>query len=506
MTLYSPPVAIKLSSNYSPGEPRRFEPHQPSTSQSSFLLTPFTNPPEPSSWRTLDIFDIRDENITEAEAYERLTTYIVIRIERATDLYDVDSKGNALPPTWEKASHSIRRDVSQQDARRKVRKLDKETGSVADKKRDLPSAIQRQLEDAWKNLEKTEGDPRFVYVLAQVDWKLKGVESGGRERKRDRRYKDKKRSRERHGFKTKREWVSVTAYFRREPGRDENCVRILGAQLAEGRQGGRGAHDDHLPMTSPGRPPLPRNVQVGPPRIQTRQSVSEPQLQRRLSLNQSPNNVPHHNFRSVPPPPSQNSSAASIPIPSRSIISQAIEAQNRRVQSHAPKLERQATARLYIPKSSITSFSSSSPEDSGTNMTPRSSLQQSHAPSPPPPHLHQHHHQYRDRSRGRSSYCQHSIGDESVVLKVARPQRRHNTAVRLIDVPPAAPDPINAVSEEDKRRRVDQRTHHDGMATSIAERSAPRQPRGIEDAPEVRGLPCVTRRGTPHNAITTWTS
>ncbi|KAK1247940.1 hypothetical protein MKX07_000828 [Trichoderma sp. CBMAI-0711] len=422
--------------------------------------------------------DIRDEDITEEEAYNRLTSYVVVRIVKATDPYDVDSEGHALPPTWEKASHSIRRDVSQHDARRKVRKLDRETGSVADKKKHLPSVIQRQLEYAWKNLERTESDPRFVYTLAQVDWKSKVGEIEGGEERRDRRSKDKKRSRNRHGSKgssrskAKSERVSVTAYFRREPGRNENCARILEAQLAERRQGARGAHDDHLlPLrASSGRAPLPRNVQAGPSQIQTQHYENEPQVKYQFPWNQ-------HSIKVAQP-------AVPTSIPPRSSISQAIEDQNRRIQSNAPRLDREATARSYDSRSSVTSFSSLSTEESGAKVTPSSSYEQNHSLSTP--HVHQLSHQQQQQqqqqhgdSRGRTSYRQHRSGDEAVMLEVARPQRPYNPAERFINIPPAAPDPINAVSEDDMRRRVNMMTYHGGMARSMGEESAPRQFRGI---------------------------
>ncbi|KAL7816307.1 hypothetical protein V8C44DRAFT_322358 [Trichoderma aethiopicum] len=526
MTSPLSPGDYQLSSNLPAGRPRRLEPHQASP-QSSSRQTGRRDPsrvhhpgpammpshsssmpsrqgyypnahtstsntprhsshalhnstPERPSRRNVNIFDVHNENITEAEAYKRLTSYIVISIKRATDPYDLDGDEPAPPPTWEKASHLIRRDVSQQEARRKVRKLDKETGSAADKKKDLPSAIQRQLERAWRNLEETEGDTRFVYTLAQVDWKL----TGGREEKHGGRSKEKRRSRERRGSKTKREWASVTAYFKREPGRNEDCVRILKAQLAERRQGRRGVHDDRrLPLRSSGQVPLPRNVQEDTSRSQGRHFEHEPRIQRRSSMSQH-SDVAHRPVRAARPRTlPQNTSAAPIPIPPRSDISQAIEAQNRRIQSHAARTERQATAGSYNSRSSITSFSSLSTEDSGTKMTPSSSVEQSHSLTPPP-QLHQPHRQYHGRSRGRSSYRQHHTGDESVVLEVARPQRLHNPAYRVIRIPPAAPDPISAVSEADMRRRPDQRTYHDGLSRSMGQGSTPRQPRGIEDPQE----------------------
>ncbi|OPB45169.1 hypothetical protein A0O28_0073750 [Trichoderma guizhouense] len=127
--------------------------------------------------RNIDIIDIRDESITESEARKRLSSLIVVRMERLADPYDLDDEGNPVRPTWDKATHTVRRDISQEDARRRVRELNKETGSVTDKKNELSSAIQRQLEHAWNKLDNTETDPRFIYTLAQLDWKFKRVET-----------------------------------------------------------------------------------------------------------------------------------------------------------------------------------------------------------------------------------------------------------------------------------------------------------------------------------------
>ncbi|PTB67874.1 hypothetical protein BBK36DRAFT_1081682, partial [Trichoderma citrinoviride] len=480
--------------------PSMMPPHSPRTLHQS-------TPERPHSRRNVDVFDIRDEDlITEAGAHKRLTSYIVIRLERATDPSAVDSQGSALSPTWEKASHLMRKDVSQRDARRQVRKLDTETGSVADKKRCLPSAIRRQLEHAWRNLERAEDDARFVYTLAQVDLKSKGVETDGREKKHKKRSKDRHRSKGSSRGETKREPMSVTAYFRREPGRNGDCVRMLKMQLAERRQDGGEAHDDHLPTMARDQSPPPRPIQAGAPTNPSRQSAFEPQLQRRLILSQPFSTTAHHPARSAHPPPAPFPPPGSHPLPlslpvhnSRN-ISQAIEAQNRRIQSHAPGMERQPTARSYNSRSSVTSFSSLSTEDSERIITPSSSLGQSH--SLPRPRLHQSHH-HHDGLRGRSRDRQHRIGDDSVVLEVARPPRRHNPAESFISIPPAAPDPIEAVSEADTVRRREQRTYQDGVmdaqhtARSIAGGSAPRPSRSIRDPSEGQKAPVYRTARSP---------
>ncbi|UKZ56592.1 hypothetical protein TrVGV298_010430 [Trichoderma virens] len=459
--------------------------------------------PEPRSRRNIDVFDIRDENMTEAEARKRLSSLIVVRMEKSTDPYDIDDEGNPVPPTWEKATHTVQRDISQEEARRKVRQLDKETGSVTDKKNELSSAIQRQLDHAWNNLEDMESDPRFIYTLAQLDWKLKRIESSrGHDRKHDRRSKDKKRSKERHRSKRspsrskpKKERVSVTAYFRRAPARNENCVRMLKAQQTERREHGSRSLplNEHLPMAIPDQPPLQRPAQYNPahslPQFQTRQLAFEPQVQCRFPLNQPPNIMATYpNGSSPTSQPPLSSLPARIPPPSlpanpQSNISQAIEAQNRRIQSNAPRMERQATAESHKSRSSVTSFSSLSGEDSDTNMTPNSSVD----------HTHPHH----EGRRGRSRYREHHNGGESAALEVARRQRPHNPADRFIGIPPPAPDPIKAVPEADMLRHIEQRGYREGVmdapvmarSTTIGNMSSARQPQIIQDPPASQRSP-----------------
>ncbi|KAL6815677.1 hypothetical protein GGI42DRAFT_362965 [Trichoderma sp. SZMC 28013] len=449
--------------------------------------------------RNIDLIDIRDENITEAEARKRLSSYIVVRIERLADPYDLDDEGNPMRSTWEKATHTVRRDIAQEETRRKVRELNKETGSVTDKKNELSSAIQRQLERAWDKLDNMESDPRFVYTLAQLDWKLKRVETRGHDRKHDRRSKDKKKSKEKHKSKRspsrskpKKERVSVTAYFKREPARNEHCLKMLRAQQMERREYGSRSLplNEHLPMVIPGQPPRPQAVQYKTahslPHFQAHQLAYDPQVQCRFPLNQ-PSNImtTHPNGSALPPPPSQpplSSLPARIAPPtlpsisSRSNLSQAIEAQNRRIQSNAPRMERQPTAESHNSRSSVTSFSSLSSEDSDDNIpTPSSSVGHS-----PPQH---------EGQRGRSRYRQHQNGGESVALEVARRQR---PADRFVGIPPPAPDPIKAVPDADIPRRIEQRAYREGVMDAPAmARSMPtgnmgssRQPRVIHDPPE----------------------
>lgn len=181
--------------------------------------------PLPSSFQSAAV-DLRDDGITEAEARKRLSSYVVVRIDKS--LPAIDGQGNLVPSSWDKSSHMIQREISQQEAKQSVRELSRETGCVSDKKSELSSALQRQLEHAHTRLENMESDRRYIYTLAQLDWKFKRVEAPREYRGRQDKHvsKDRKRDKERHGSKTKKERVSVMAYFKREPSDNENCLKM----------------------------------------------------------------------------------------------------------------------------------------------------------------------------------------------------------------------------------------------------------------------------------------
>ncbi|KAG9253840.1 uncharacterized protein F5Z01DRAFT_674722 [Emericellopsis atlantica] len=199
-----------------------------------------------------EIFDIREDDqcMTDAQARDKLSSYVVIRMEKANVDHDVDRDGNKRQPTWEKAEQVILTDVSEKDAHRKVRELDTFTPFIADKRSDLAAPINRQLDHALNKLEEQEIDSRYCYELAQIDQKEKKVEvapetqqpyyielppskskSKGRKdsKKRHKKNKPKTYLVEPHSSKPRREkqTVSITAYFRRTPKPDENCLKML---------------------------------------------------------------------------------------------------------------------------------------------------------------------------------------------------------------------------------------------------------------------------------------
>ncbi|KAM0464818.1 hypothetical protein ACHAPV_002658 [Trichoderma viride] len=200
-------------------QPRRFETRIPSSYQSAAA-------------------DLQDESISEAEARKHLSSYVVVRIEKSSPA--IDGEGNLIPTTWDKASHTVLRDISQQDAKHNVRELYRETGCVSDKKSELSSALRRQLERAHTRLEDMEPDRRYIYTLVQLDWKFKKVETPteyhGRHDKHS--SKDKKRDKERHRSRPRKERVSVTAYFKREPSSNANCLKMYKRQQGDRKEDG----------------------------------------------------------------------------------------------------------------------------------------------------------------------------------------------------------------------------------------------------------------------------
>ncbi|KAL6414740.1 hypothetical protein AUP68_01272 [Ilyonectria robusta] len=186
---------------------------------------------------TVEISDIRSERFTEADARERLSSYVVIRLEKTDNAYDVDEEGFPLTPTWEKVRQITQTDLSQQEIKRQVRVLERETKPLTEKKAACSLAIQRQLELTQEKLSQTDPDKRFCYKLVQFESKLRKLEE--RELQYIEKYnkgskKEKKSSKKyvsthlkKGKSKPKYERVSITAYFKRTPTPEQSGLRLL---------------------------------------------------------------------------------------------------------------------------------------------------------------------------------------------------------------------------------------------------------------------------------------
>jgi hypothetical protein len=224
-------------------------------------------PPRLLEGPAVQISDIRKEpgRLTESEAREELSGYFIYRFELADHANDVDSDGEIVRPTWKNVVRVEVPGVSKKQAAREVKALSIDTRPLAQKKTSLTDGQQRQLEKALEELEDREPDPRYHYVLCQIDHKLrdKKVRHMSRGRYGDR-YGDKRHGERKHGDKHRRtseyrgrreiievdilgrrrskvrdvrkkvkETVSITAYYKRCPKPDVDVMAMLWQREAE---------------------------------------------------------------------------------------------------------------------------------------------------------------------------------------------------------------------------------------------------------------------------------
>lgn len=205
----------------------------------------------------VEISDIRRERLTEDDAREEVSDYAIFRFEKV-DEGGYDTDGEEITPTWENVVRTAVYDISKTEAARQIRHLNQKGPNVGEKKRNLIPAQQRQLEKALEELMAMEHDPRFHFVLVQIDHQLQPLTK--REAKRLRKYgytkerrrskskdkvnkdyyRDRERERDRGRDRTrsragskdgkkKRLWTrrSITAFYKRCPREGENPHFIL---------------------------------------------------------------------------------------------------------------------------------------------------------------------------------------------------------------------------------------------------------------------------------------
>ncbi|KAH7146218.1 hypothetical protein EDB81DRAFT_947234 [Dactylonectria macrodidyma] len=170
------------------------------------------------------ISDTRSERFTEAEAREYLSSYIIVILEKLEEPHDVDDEGYHFIPTWDKARFTMQTDIPQQEIRRRVYILDRDSKSVTEKKAACSLHIQNQLELTQESLSQTDPDNRFDYNLVQFDSTFRKFDS------QEPQYikKNEKRKKKKSGMsKSRLERVSITAYFKRTPNLRNNCLSML---------------------------------------------------------------------------------------------------------------------------------------------------------------------------------------------------------------------------------------------------------------------------------------
>ena len=222
--------------------------------------SPFHATPQgPPSREPIKISDISNERITEKDAREQLSSFIVMRLEKIDNSHDVDEFGLPLRSAWEKVRQIVETGITKQEAAREIHALERETKSVSEKKAALSSVIQRQLEVAGQMLQEKELDSRYHYVLVQFRSHLKKLDND-RLIYMSKQEKDKKHAKhaKKGKSKPKFERVSITAYFKRTPKLGQSAKKIL-------EEDARNQQTSQLQLMSPVAPLVQSPLQVPVP-------------------------------------------------------------------------------------------------------------------------------------------------------------------------------------------------------------------------------------------------
>lgn len=435
----------------------------------------------PNDLRTrqrVETHDISSDLITEAGAREQLSTYSIIRIEKANRDHDVDEEGYRMPQSWQRATHTAQTDMSKPQATRKVHELENFSDPVADKKSSMSADIQRQIERAHDKLEATDPDSRYYYILAQLDWQERKIEVQPQV---EYRYKTKKGKKvlaevsKRSKPKRRRERVSVTAYFKRTPKPEMNAMEMLSDQEL--------ARESHMRPLS-GQPPLGFSqpmMHLEPPK---HPGQMEPAQMHPGPLPPGPGHSgPGHSGPPIPPahhmPPAQQRGA-------HQNFNQAKIEKIKPGNSAKPMIMTRSSKAVKMnhrsPRSSRSSVYSDDTSSSfgDSEMTPNSSVGSSSRYS--------HHKKHRDRSRGRS---RHRERPEFFGHNVPRRHSKHDQDFSIELNPPrvlAPPPPRPLPYAIEMQRPVDEPYFDD-----FRQRAALR-PRGRALAPAVIQAPHSFRR------------
>ncbi|KAJ4304196.1 hypothetical protein N0V88_001808 [Collariella sp. IMI 366227] len=248
------------------GVPPAPQPHPYTTA------TPHTSQPNTA----VKISDLRQKQpSTVEEAREALSEYFVIRLERFDDISGYASDGSKRKLSWKRALREEVPGISNIEAAKTVRELNRTSISVTRKKGMLSTDEQRQIESALQDLQKNDNQ-WYQTMLVQLDDRVKFVkpkEKDAKERERERervKERDRKRDRQRkveyglfgvtrvpskHHSKPTRdakkpsavaERVTLTAYFKRAPRPEVDPIAMLrhrnaqrNSQLQRGMQQAR---------------------------------------------------------------------------------------------------------------------------------------------------------------------------------------------------------------------------------------------------------------------------
>jgi hypothetical protein len=180
------------------------------------------------------VSDLR--RISEEEAREVLSEYIVYRFDKACEGYDtIDRNGNPRAPSWDFAVRTEVKGVTKKEAVRKIRLLYGDEKNLEEKKRAFGPLICEQLDATLDHLTKHELDPNYRYELVQVEQHLKELDrytvdmmrAQRSDRERRVSFRRESSSSRAKRSKPKYERVSITAYFKRSPRSDVKATEML---------------------------------------------------------------------------------------------------------------------------------------------------------------------------------------------------------------------------------------------------------------------------------------
>ncbi|KUI56979.1 hypothetical protein VP1G_04260 [Cytospora mali] len=242
----------------------------------------------PQLHRPVAVSDNRPERQTEDDIREQLTDYIIFKFEKIEPYDEYDSEGEEVKSTWDNCIRRRLADVDKEDARREIRRLNREDAkkgrTFLEKQNSLGPKGQNQLAKAQRDLSSEERDDRFHTVLVQFDSSLKPVMD---KHEKVSRHRSTTKRRIRH--KKRYERTSITAYFKRCPRPNEVPSELarrieLGKQQMSPQnpqvmprpptgsrtssQAGRMNRSGRFPSpSSPSASPLPQGAHMNHPRV-----------------------------------------------------------------------------------------------------------------------------------------------------------------------------------------------------------------------------------------------
>ncbi|GKT66810.1 hypothetical protein ColTof4_04301 [Colletotrichum tofieldiae] len=177
------------------------------------------NPLEPSLMRQAAYSFRSNEQLTESEAREALSTYYLFVFENDNGPTGFNNEGDLVESSWEQVIRGKSRGRSKgKFITRTTHYLNKKSKPGTQKQLGLTDAQQRQIEMARTALEANDPDKRFYYTLQRIDTVMKKLDKDSTEHQP---YLAGEGSKKRLS-----EYTPLIAHFKREAHVRENALAI----------------------------------------------------------------------------------------------------------------------------------------------------------------------------------------------------------------------------------------------------------------------------------------